>query len=376
MTRAPLLCILLAGAACVTTNLPPLASRDARLEDDERVLWRDAEQQEKRFEEAGVIYSDPALESYVEQVSSRLAAASKALAFQFHVRVLKSPYLNAFTLPNGFIYVHAGMLARMDDEAQLAMLLSHEMTHAIYRHAAREFRDLKNKSAVGASLNTILPGLGMLGAFSSIRGYSRELETQADEVGFGMVAAAGYDLTECRKLFVKLEEEVREEKASEPFFFGTHPALVDRIENYRRLASTTYAARPKGFTGAEAFASSTRELVYEAARLDLQAGRFTSAERGAKKYAAMNPAAARGPFLLGEIARQRHDASSTEAALASYRKAIELDRGYAQPYRALGLLLLKRGEKPAAREALERYLELSPAADDRGYVEHDLEALR
>jgi predicted Zn-dependent protease len=201
------------------------------------------------------------------------------------------------------------------------------------------------------------------------------METQADEVGFGMVAAAGYDLDECPKLFVKLEEEVREENASEPFFFGTHPALAARIDNFRRLASQ-YARRTKGLDGVDNFLSRTRELIYEAARLDLQAGRFTSADRSAKKYISMNPSAARGPFLLGEIARQRQDAASMETALAQYRKAIELDRAYPQPYRALGLLLMKRGEKSAARQALERYLELSPTAEDRGWVERDLETLR
>ena len=370
-----LLPIALACSACATTNLPPFTSQNAQLEDDERGLWREAAQQEKRFEGAGVLYGDPGLDQYLEEISGKLAAAGGFSAFRFRVRVLKSPYLNAFTLPDGFIYVHAGFLARMDDEAQLATLLAHEMSHAILRHAVREFRDLKNKAAVGASLDSLLLGLGSLGAFSSVRGYSRDLESQADEAGFQMVAAAGYDLDECAKLFAKLEVEIREENEKEPFFFGTHPALAARVENFRRLQGG-YANRPRGFDGVEPFLARTRDLAYEAARLDLQSGRFAAAERNATKYASMNPGAERGPFLLGEIARQRRDAASVETALAHYRKAIELDGAYPQPYRALGLLLMKRGDKPAARQALEKYLELSPAAEDRGYVEQDLETLR
>jgi predicted Zn-dependent protease len=375
MTRA-LLSLALAAAACATpaTNLRPL-TRSAPLEEDERAVWRQCEKEEKRVEKAGVLYPDEALQAYLESITRRLADASGAGDFHFQVRVVKSVYLNAFTLPNGFIYVHSGLLAQMDDEAQLATLLAHEMTHATHRHAIRERRDLQNKLAFGSTMDAILPGLGRLAAFSSVRGYSREMETEADEEGFRRIAAAGYELNEAPKIFQKLIEEKRETGREEPFFFGTHPALAERIANYQQLIRQ-YAGKEAGDVRRDEFLAHTRDLLYENARLDLQAGRFQSAARGAEKYRSLDPAAARGPFLLGEIARQRRDPDAVESALAQYRRAVALDPAWAPPWRALGILLMKRGERTAARESLLKYLALSPTADDRGYVERDLELLR
>jgi beta-barrel assembly-enhancing protease len=365
--RAVIAALVLFG--CATTKLPPATSPAFRLEEDERNLWHQAEQAEQRFEATGAVYPDAELESYLQEVARRLLPPSVWAAIPFRVRAVRNPYLNAFTLPNGRIYVHTGMLARMDNEAQLATLLAHEMTHATHRHAVREFRDLQNNAAVALSLNSIVPGIGSVAGLSAVRGYSREMETEADDQGLRLVADAGYDVQEAPALFAHLKEQLAEENKSEPFFFGTHPALDARIENYRGLIQARYGARPRGTSNAEAFLARTRNVIYENALLDLRAGRFVTAERGARKYAGMDPPAARGPFLLGEISRQRAADGGAEAALAEYRRAIALDAAYADPYRAMGLVLYKRGDKAAAREAFEKYLSLAPQAKDRAYVE-------
>jgi beta-barrel assembly-enhancing protease len=356
------------AAACAQTRLPPASGNAFQREEDERGLWRQAEEAEARFESSGIVYEDAELEAYLTDVGRRLQPAAALAAIPFRVRVVRNPYLNAFTLPNGRIYVHTGMLARMDNEAQLATLLAHEMTHATHRHAVRERRDLQNHAALAIGLNSILPGVGSLAAFSSVRGYSRELETEADDQGLKLVVAAGYDAREAPKLFAHLQEQLREEKQSEPFFFGTHPALEARIENYRTRIESQGLARKAGTTNAESFLRQTRALVYDNAVLDLRMGRFVAAERGAHKFASLDAASPRGPFLLGEIARQRSE-GEWDQALDDYRRAVTLDAAYADPYRAIGLILYKRGDKPAARKAFEKYLSLSPAASDRGYIE-------
>jgi len=356
-------------AACATTNLPPATGSGFRFEDDERGLWRQAEQAEERFEAGGIVLESAELEAYLADVAHRLEPEATWAAIPFRIRVIKNPYLNAFTMPNGRIYVHTGMLSRMDNEAQLATLLAHEMTHATHRHAIRELRDRKNNIAFAVGLNSILPGIGSLAGLSAVRGYSREMETEADDQGLRLVADAGYDLEEAPGLFAHLKEQLQEENKAEPFFFGTHPALDARIENYRSLIQLQYKSRPRGASNAEAFLRRTREVVYENAVLDLRAGRFVAAERGARKYAGLDPTAARGPFLLGELSRQRGAEGAAEAALAEYRRAVALDAAYPEPYRSIGLVLYKRGDKAAAREAFEKYLSLAPQATDRAYIE-------
>ncbi len=364
--------VALAATGCVTTALPPATASGFRLEDDERSLWRQAEEAEEQFESGGVVYPDADLEAYLNDVARRLEPPEALAAIPFRIRVVRNPYLNAFTLPNGRIYLHTGMLARMENEAQLATLLGHEMTHATHRHAVRERRNLKNKAALAVGLNSILPGVGSLAGFSAVRGYSRELESEADDTAMRLLANAGYDVREAPKLFAHLKEQLSEEKQSEPFFFGTHPALDDRVENYRRLIELQYGHRPAGMTNAQVFLQRTREVVHENAVLDLRAGRFVAAERGARKYAELDPSAASGPFLLGELSRQRGGETAAEAALTEYRRAVALDASYPEPYRAMGLILYKRGDKAGAREAFDKYLSLVPQAADRAYIEQYL----
>jgi len=367
MRRAATLAALLA-TACATTKLPPATQSGFSLEDDEKGLWRQAEEAETRFESGGIVYADADLEAYLDEVARKLDPSGFA-AIPFRIRVVRNPYLNAFTLPNGRIYVHTGMLARMENEAQLATLLAHEMTHATNRHGVRELRAVQNNAAFALGLNTILPGIGSLAGFSAIRGFSREMETEADDEGLRLVAKAGYDVREAPGLFEQLKEQLREENQNEPFFFGTHPALDARVENYRKLIPLVQKDKAGGTINAEVFLRRTREVVYQNAWLDLRAGRFAAAERGARKYARLDPASAKGPFLLGEVSRQRSGEGSAQAALAEYRRAVALDAAYPEPYRAMGLLLLKSGDKTAAREAFEKYLSLAPQAGDRAYIE-------
>ena len=363
---------VVAAAGCVSTVLPPATASGFRLEEDERSLWRQAEEAEDQFEKGGAVYADADLETYLNDVARRLEPPEVLVAIPFRIRVVRNPYLNAFTLPNGRIYLHTGMLARMENEAQLATLLGHEMTHATHRRAVRERRNLSNNAAFAVGLNSILPGVGSLAGFSAVRGYSREMETEADDNAMRLLANAGYDVREAPKLFAHLKEQLNEEKQSEPFFFGTHPALDDRIENYRRLIELQYGHRPAGATHAQTFLQRTRDVVHENAILDLRAGRFVAAERGARKYGALDPAAARGPFLLGELSRQRGGETAAEAALTEYRRAVSLDASYPEPYRAMGLVLYKRGDKAGAKEAFDKYLSLVPQASDRAYIEQYL----
>jgi predicted Zn-dependent protease len=360
--------LLLALAACATTNLPPAGTAGYRLEDDERMLLRIASEQQAVIDKSGALYADPALEAYLAQVADKLVQQHVSAQLAPRVRVLRDFRLNAFTLPNGAIYVHCGILARTENEAELATLLGHEITHATHRHSVRELRNASNKSGVLAAVSAPLAGiplvLGGPGLVASIRGYSREMETEADENGLALVAAAGYDLSQSTHVFQHLQESVRDEKVKEPFFYATHPRLAERIENIERLLATTYAGRGGGVRNEEQFAKATAQLVLEDARLQLAAGRFAAAEREARKHLAAAPGSAAGEALLGEIERQRGGAE----AAAHYRKAIQLDPGSVEAHRGLGLVLFKSGDRAGARAELSRYLELRPDAPDRAYV--------
>jgi len=259
-------------AACATTSLPPIGARGQPFlpEEDERRWWNRGKEMEQQLDRSGHRYQDPALEAYLNEVAERLLPAEvKAQGFSVRMKVLQNPLSNAFALPQGLIYIHTGMLARMENEAQLAAVLGHEMTHAVHRHTVRQFRQVQNQSAFLATLLMLSTGVGaygdlarplvVLGTLAAITGYSQDLETEADAEGLKWLIKADYDPKEASKIFALLQKDLDGEKVKEPFFFGTHPRLQERIEDYTKLLTTQYTAEAKagGVTNQEEFLGKT-----------------------------------------------------------------------------------------------------------------------
>lgn len=377
-------------AACASLDLPPMGSMRSAFvaEPDERRIWTRSEEEQQRLDSSGYVSEDFALEAYLSSVLDRLVPAEvKQQDLQLRVRVLKNPLLNAFAYPNGVIYVHTGMLARMDNEAQLATLLAHELTHVTHRHAIQQFRDLQNKAAFASTLGVLTAPLGGLGAIVSligtvgtigaVYGYSQDKELEADNEGLTRMVATGYDPREAPKLFTHLKEWVEEEEEKEPFFFASHPRLADRIESYEQLLAGEFngAADRGGHLGEAEFLTRIRVLVLENSVLDLQAGRFVQARKGLRKYLTASPNDAQAYHYLAESFRRQHDPKEPEQAIDNYQKAVDLDPTFADPYRGLGTLYYQQGDRAMAREAFQRYLALAPAAKDRPFIEALLKEL-
>lgn len=379
MTRLILVAVLLAALlGCATTSLPPVTSSDFVFEDDEQRLWKRSEEEEHTLARSGVLYRDQELETYLNSIARKIQPPEVYQRIPFRVHVLKNPYCNAFAYPNGHIYIHTGILARMDNEAQLATLIAHEMTHATHRHQVQEFRGMLNKSALFASTRSIiggLPGIGELttalgeiGTKAAISGHSRDLETEADMVGIKMVVKAGYDPREAPKLFQHLRDEMEEDEQKEPFFFGSHPRLNERSENYKDFLMELGGA-VGGVTNMEIFRKKMAGVIIDNALMDFRAGRFPRAKRGAEKYLAIRSKDGRGYYLLGEIARQKGDEEDLVAAKKQFQKSVAVDPAYPDAYKGLGLLYFKEGKKSQAMKAFRTYLAKAPHAPDRSFIE-------
>jgi predicted Zn-dependent protease len=405
-----LLVVALLASACATRNVPPIGSggRPVRPEADEQALWARAEKEEEALLKRARVYDDPLLEEYLGRVGDRLlpdeVRAAGGPGFRFGV--LRDPTLNAFAMPNGRIYIHTGLLSRLENEAQLATILGHEMTHVTHRHALRFVRDAQNKQIlytvlgiaasigvaaaaggraergdrVGAAVlsqtaNAVL-GLGLqLAAIASINGYGRDLEREADAEGMDRLVKAGYDPAEAPKVFKLLRDESAERGAIETFFFGSHPRLEERIESTEALLRTRYAAaagRPDRVKNTEDFDLRLRTVVRENALLDLRAGRFALARRQLDRVLAVTPRDPTAHLYYGDLHRLRSQRARTpeekeaEAARALewYERAAALDPTFPDPFRQLGLLYYQLKQPARAREAFEKYLALKPDAPD------------
>lgn len=365
-------------AACATTALPPVTSPNFTPAEDEKRIWLRSQEEEKKINESGMVYSDRELEAYLNSIGKKLQPAVAYQRIPFRIIVLRNPYSNAFAYPNGVIYVHTGMLSRMDNEAQLATVLAHEMTHATHRHQLRGFRSLQNKTAFFASMRSTvgsLPAvgdltniLGEIGTVAAITGHSRELETEADMEGLKLMINAGYDAREAPKLFQHIRAELEEEGIREPFFFGSHPRLKDRADNYEQFLKR-HNGLTKGADNADIFRRELAGAILDNASLDLKAGRFRSAQRGAAKYVSIKPRDAKGYYLMGEIFRQRGEKGDIEEARKHFQKSISFDASYPEPYKGIGLLYFKSGQASLAEKAFKSYLSLAPKASDRSYIE-------
>lgn len=408
--------VLLVTASCVSTQLPPISSQGEAFEPlrDERALWEQSREEEEKLLENGKLYEDPLLESYLERVVSRLNPPGMAAnpALRYRVRVIEDPTLNAFAYPHGSIYVHTGLLARMENEDQLATVVGHEMTHVENRHMLRFRRSAQNKqigltlAAVAAAvivadaqgdalgdgkwakaatigvMSDLIVGLGLQLAFlASVNGYGRGLEIEADEGGFAKLSKAGYDLHEAPKVYQTLLDDHGEPKKVEAFFFGSHPRLSERVENTRRYVAA-HPASSEGVDeeGEDDFTRRIRPVVRDDARLNIEMGRLKLAESQLEKVRDWMPEDPETHFLQGRLrlaqAATEKDSGSQKRfrgeAEDCFRKAIELDPRRPAPRRELGLLLYQRNELRDACVQFRRYAELAPDASDtqriRDYV--------
>ncbi len=199
------------------------------------------------------IVNDPVLTSYVKAVGQRLMQSREARAsgFPFTFEVVADPSVNAFALPGGPMFVNTGLLQAVDNEAQLAAVMGHEMSHVILRHGtnqASKINLIEIPVALAAqmtnsnSLMGQLAELGIsLGANSVLLKFSRTDETQADLMGSHIMAEEGYDPRQMAKFFEKLNAKGG---FSTIQFFSDHPNPENRSkaidEEAMRLPQRSY----------------------------------------------------------------------------------------------------------------------------------------
>jgi predicted Zn-dependent protease len=372
--------------SCAATNLPTVEEMQSfELEEDEKRLWNRSAEEQYRLENSNCIYDDPVLQEYVNEIAQKLFPEdARVKGLTIEVKVVKNPLLNAFAYPNGVMYVHTGILSKMDNEAQLATLLGHEMSHVTHRHTVENFRSVKNTTAALATVQvaaipfgvygSLANLLGTVGAMAAVTGYSRELETEADLAGLKLMVQAGYDPRESPKLFEYLKKDLEEQEIDEPFFFGSHPRLQERLRNYTVFIKTHYPDTT-GMVNQGRFMEVITPMLLDNARSDLSMGRYESAKRGIEKFIQRQPDNARGHFFMGEVYRQRGETEDRASAIEAYNQAIRCDPEYPQPYKGLGIVYYKQKNYAESQASFEQYLLLDPETEDKGYIEQYMQRM-
>ncbi len=188
---------------------------------------------------------DRRLQAYVEDVGERLARVSHRPDLPYQYNAVNDPAVNAYALPGGKVSITRGLLARLDNEDELAAVLGHETGHVTARHAAQQYTRamLTQLALLGGTIylethetrNRQLYELGgMLGASLMLARYSRDQERQSDELGMQYMVAAGYSPQGTVGVMEVLAATSKREPGLVERMFGSHPLTSQRIAAARQ----------------------------------------------------------------------------------------------------------------------------------------------
>jgi predicted Zn-dependent protease len=202
----------------------------------------------------GGTYDDPRLAGLIEKLVEKLIAASERPDLRYRVTILNSPAVNAFALPTGNLYVTRGLIALANDSSELASVLSHEMAHVIARHAAIREDQARQAAIVSRVINDVLsdPQVGALALAKSkiaLASFSRAQEFEADGIGVGIAARAGFDPYGAARFLISLGRNADLKPTGkmnpQPLdFVPSHPATPERVKNAQANARQHSAPGP------------------------------------------------------------------------------------------------------------------------------------
>ncbi len=315
---------------------------------------------------------DAELNAYVNEVGLGMAHRSHRPKMPYSFRVVNAAYINAYAFPGGSIAATRGILLELENEAQLAALLGHEIGHVNARHAAEQAFKGTLASALLAGLSlagsaagydgaaTLLQNFGGLGAGLLLAHYSRDNEREADRLGMEYMTRAGYSPQGMVDLMQVLLRNGRSRPSAIEVMFSTHPMSEERLETARSLARGRYARMESGRIGRERFMDRT-------ARLRSQQGVVAALQNalkslGEKKYHAVEEnlqqalrSGADDYAALVMMARFRLMEKRFREAARYALHAVDVYPGEAQAHLVAAMALVRSNRFQEALEHLDSY---------------------
>src|SRR4030042_711542 len=188
------------------------------------------------------LYEDPKLTADLNGICQRLGKHSHRPNLTYHFKGLDASVLNAFAAPGGYVYFPRGILATLNNEAELAGVMGHEIGHITARHSAQQYSRAQLAQiglGVGSLFidSSVLAGLAQLGVGMLFLRFSRDNERQADDLGGEYSSRGGYDVSQMANFFETLERmNPGSDRSGLPGWFSTHPNPVDRVQVVRARA--------------------------------------------------------------------------------------------------------------------------------------------
>lgn len=327
-----------------------------------------------RQSQGGDYIIDPELTAYVQDIGKRLGAVSDRPELPYEFVVLNDSVPNAWAMPGGKIAFNRGLLYELNNEAELAAVMGHEIVHAAARHGAKGMeRGILLQGAmiavgIGAqnsNYGNLIVGASQLGAQLTTSKYGRDAESESDYYGMLYMKKAGYDPTAAvtlQQTFVRLSADKKSDFITG--LFASHPPSQLRVDANKatlakigaggNLGKEMYAQKVGKVKATEAAYKAYDEGVKALANKDT-----ATATKLAKQAIAGEPREARFQELLGDIALTE---KKPQEAIGYYEKAIKMQPNYFKPHIQTGIALFNLGKKTEAEPYLKRANELLPTA--------------
>lgn len=214
---------------------------------------------------------DSQLNNYVSQVGNKMAAKSHRTHMPYSFRVVNATYVNAYAFPGGTIAATRGIMLSLDNEAELAALLGHELGHVNARHSAEQMSKGQLTQAVvggvsvlagtqSAALGSLAGQLGQISAGALLASYSRGNEREADALGMKYMVGAGYGSEGFIGLMDMLNSMSKHKSTSVDLLFATHPMSQERYDTAVQEANTQYQSALNGPLYRERYMDHTARL--------------------------------------------------------------------------------------------------------------------
>lgn len=370
------LCMLAVGGASAAdryTMPPPGYHPD--LSTDEAGLWMQVDKAETDIKNSPTLVHDEKLNTYVRGLVCELAGD---FCPSIRVYVVENPQFNAFAMPNGAVVVYTGLLLQCENEAQLAFVLGHEITHYLHRHTLAHLRMMVNTTGFLAvfGLAAAGAGVGFLGALANGAGVgaifrnSRDEERDADANGFRLATAFGYEPAQASAIWrFMADQEGARPKGSPSLFLADHPQSKERMATMEKAASVAEPARNDWKVNADTFHAATAGFIARWSEDELSLNRPDESILIFRRLAANNPSEGLYRYALGESYRRRNGKTDGAAAQEAFRGALDCPDAPAESWRGLGLLAMKAGDKVTARDAFSHYRTALPGAGDKAMID-------
>jgi Putative Zn-dependent protease, contains TPR repeats len=243
-------------AACGTSRIVPVTGRKQSVYSDNAEILTSSFSEYKNFVNTAKLSTNANNTAMVKRVGQKLATAvetylrnngyeAEVQNYNWEFNLVQDNQVNAFCMPGGKIVVYEGLLPVTQTEAALAIVLGHEIAHAVAYHSSEQYQKQIKQQTIGQVAGAVLTSAGMgtntastlstlygLGSQMATLKYSRDNETEADHIGLIFAAMAGYDPNEAITFWQRMAASSNN---TTPAFLSTHPSDASRIANIQRL---------------------------------------------------------------------------------------------------------------------------------------------